>query len=88
MAATDPRVEIVEGSVTDLALLQGLMRGTDYVFHLAALWLYECVNEPRSALDVNVVGTYNVVESAADAGVERSCTRRQRRSTATRPSRP
>ena len=27
------------------------MRGTDYVFHLAALWLYECVHEPRKALE-------------------------------------
>jgi UDP-glucose 4-epimerase len=41
------------------------------VFHLAALWLYECVHQPRSALDVNVVGTYNVVEAAQRAGVKR-----------------
>lgn len=71
IAVADPRVEIVEGSVTDLPLLQRLMEGTDYVFHLAALWLYECVHKPRSALEVNVVGTYNVVESAADAGVRK-----------------
>jgi len=70
-AAAEPRVEVVEGSVTDLALLRRLMAGTDFVFHLAALWLYECVHEPRSALEVNVVGTYNVVEAAADAGVRK-----------------
>lgn len=70
-AVTDPRVTIVEGSVTDLELLRTLMAGTDYVFHLAALWLYECVHQPRSALEVNVVGTYNVVEAAADAGVKK-----------------
>ena len=44
------------------------MEGTDYVFHLAALWLYECVHEPRKALDVNVVGTYNVIEAAQRGG--------------------
>jgi UDP-glucose 4-epimerase len=70
-AVTEPRVEIVEGSVTDVTLLRRLMEETDYVFHLAALWLYECVHEPRSALEVNVVGTYNVVEAAADAGVRK-----------------
>jgi len=70
-AAAEPRVEVVEGSVTDLALLSRLMAGTDFVFHLAALWLYECVHEPRSALEVNVVGTYNVVEAAADADVRK-----------------
>jgi UDP-glucose 4-epimerase len=71
-AVRDPRVEVVEGSITDLALLRRLMPGTDYVFHLAALWLYECVHEPRSALEVNVVGTYNVVETAQQAGVKKT----------------
>jgi UDP-glucose 4-epimerase len=70
-AAADPRVRIVEGSVEDRALLAHEMAGTDYVFHLAALWLYECVHEPRRALEVNVVGTYNVVEAAQRAGVRK-----------------
>jgi len=70
-AVRDPRVQLVEGSVTDLPTLRGLMEDTDYVVHLAALWLYECVHQPRSALDVNVVGTFNVVEAAADAGVRK-----------------
>ena len=70
-AVRDERVRVVDGSVTDQRLLAELMAGTDYVFHLAALWLYECVHEPRSALEVNVVGTYNVVEAAADAGVKK-----------------
>jgi UDP-glucose 4-epimerase len=70
-AERDPRVQVVEGSITNLPLLRGLMAGTDFVAHLAALWLYECVHEPRSALDVNVVGTYNVVEAAQQAGVKK-----------------
>jgi UDP-glucose 4-epimerase len=70
-ASEDPRVRVVDGSITDVEMLRELMAGTDYVFHLAALWLHECVNEPRSALEVNVVGTYNVVEAAVDAGVKK-----------------
>jgi UDP-glucose 4-epimerase len=70
-AVADPRVRIVEGSVADSALLRELMEGTDYVFHLAALWLYECVHQPRSALEINVVGTYNVIEAARQAGVKK-----------------
>jgi len=70
-AVADPRVRIVEGSVADRELLSELMDGTDYVFHLAALWLYECVHQPRSALDINVVGTYNVIEAARQAGVKK-----------------
>src|SRR5207249_4537647 len=37
----------------------------------AALWLHECVHEPRKALDVNVGGTYNVIEAAQQAGVRK-----------------
>ncbi|MGQ9581653.1 MAG: NAD-dependent epimerase/dehydratase family protein [Chloroflexus sp.] len=70
-AIQDNRVRVVEGSITDLKLLRDLMEGTDYVFHLAALWLYECVHHPRAALEVNVVGTYNVIETAQQAGVKK-----------------
>lgn len=70
-ATRDDRVRLVDGSITDLELLRELMKGAEYVFHLAALWLYECVHQPRSALDVNVVGTYNVIESAQQAGVKK-----------------
>jgi UDP-glucose 4-epimerase len=70
-ALRDDRVTLVEGSVEDLDLLRNLMGATDYAFHLAALWLYECVHEPRKALDANVVGTYNVVETAHEAGVKK-----------------
>jgi UDP-glucose 4-epimerase len=70
-ALRDPRVRLVDGSITDRALLQRTLAGADYVFHLAALWLYECVHQPRSAIDVNVVGTYNVIEAAQQAGVKK-----------------
>jgi nucleoside-diphosphate-sugar epimerase len=70
-ALADDRVTLVEGTVEDLDLLKDLMRGTDYAFHLAALWLYECVHEPRKALEANVVGTYNVIETAQEAGVKK-----------------
>ena len=69
--ADDPRLHVVEGSITDRALLAEVFGGRDYAFHLAALWLYECVHEPRQALEVNVEGTYNVVEAAQEAGVRK-----------------
>jgi UDP-glucose 4-epimerase len=70
-AVQDPRVRVVDGSITDVTFVRSLMEGCDYVFHLAALWLYECVNEPRSAVEVNVVGTFNVIEAAHEAGVKK-----------------
>jgi UDP-glucose 4-epimerase len=65
------RVEIVEGSVLDLDLLRAHMEGKDGAFHLAALWLYECLHEPRRALEHNVIGTYNVIEAACDTELPR-----------------
>jgi nucleoside-diphosphate-sugar epimerase len=70
-AARDPRVRVVEGSVTDIELIRSLMNDCEYAFHLAALWLHECVHEPRKALDVNVGGTYNVAEAARNTGVRK-----------------
>ena len=70
-ALRDPRVKLVEGSITDRALMTEVLQGADGVFLLAALWLYECVHEPRKALEVNVDGTFNVIEAARGAGVKR-----------------
>src|ERR1019366_9259260 len=55
------KVRLIKGSITDLGTLRQAIQGCDSVFPLAALWLGECVSNPRSALEVNVVGTYNVI---------------------------
>ena len=70
-ALQDPRVTLVEGSITDRPLMDRVLAGADGLFLLAALWLYECVHEPRKALEVNVDGTWNVIEAAKAAGVKR-----------------
>ena len=67
----DPRVTLIEGSITDRALLRSVLDGCDGVFLLAALWLYECVHQPRAALEVNVTGTWNVIEACQAAGVRK-----------------
>jgi UDP-glucose 4-epimerase len=70
-AQKDPRVRLVRGSILDLAVLREEMKGIDYVFHLAALWLHECVHQPRAGVEVNVLGTFNVMEAAHQAGVKK-----------------
>jgi UDP-glucose 4-epimerase len=70
-AVATGRVTVVEGSVLDVDLLRHHMEDKDGAFHLAALWLYECVHEPRRALEHNVVGTYNVIEAAQATGLPR-----------------
>ena len=64
-------VRLIEGDIRDRALVRRLMRGVDVVFHLAAIRITQCAEEPRLALEVLVDGTYDVVEAAADAGVRK-----------------
>lgn len=62
-ALRDPRVRLVEGDVTHVDVLDASFRGADYVFHLAALWLLHCYEYPRAAFQVNIEGTFNVLEA-------------------------
>jgi UDP-glucose 4-epimerase len=64
-------VQLVEGDIRDRALVRELMDGVDVVFHLAAIRITQCAEEPRLALEVLVDGSYDVFEAAADAGVRR-----------------
>ena len=58
------RISIIDGSVCDEALVDSLVRGTDYVFHQAALRITRCAEAPREAVEVLIDGTLNVLESA------------------------
>jgi UDP-glucose 4-epimerase len=59
------------GNILHTDLLATAMKGVDGVFHLAALWLLHCHDFPRSAFDVNVRGTFNMLEACVNAGVRR-----------------
>lgn len=64
-------VEVIRGDITDLQGLKKAMKGVDYVFHQAALWLLTCEENPREALRVNVEGTFNVLDACMDNGVKK-----------------
>lgn len=69
----DPRVKVFEagGDITQTDILQKALEGADVVFHFAALWLLQCHEYPRTAFDVNVRGTFNVMEACVAKGVKR-----------------
>lgn len=62
-------VEIVEGDIRDAETVRKVTEGADLVFHLAAIRITQCAEEPRLANEVLVDGTFNVLEAAAEAGV-------------------
>ncbi|SNY66175.1 NAD-dependent epimerase/dehydratase family protein [Paractinoplanes atraurantiacus] len=64
-------VELIEGDIRDVALVHNVTEGKDLVFHLAAIRITQCAEEPRLANEVLVDGTFNVVEAAAEKGVKK-----------------
>jgi UDP-glucose 4-epimerase len=64
-------VSVIEGDLRDRRAVQVALQGVDTVFHLAAIRVTQCAEEPRLALEVMVEGTFNVAEAAVDAGVSR-----------------
>ena len=72
-ALRDPRVKIydVGGDICQTDILNAAMKNKDGVFHFAALWLLQCHEFPRAAFDVNIRGTFNVLEACVANHVSR-----------------
>jgi UDP-glucose 4-epimerase len=72
-ALKDSRVNIfpLGGELMQCDILDAAMKGVDGVFHFAALWLLQCWEYPRSAFEVNIGGTFNVLEAMLNNDVKR-----------------
>ena len=67
----NPKVKFYIGNVRDRQSVDGAMRGVDYVFSAAALkQVPSCEFFPLQAVQTNVIGTDNVLESAIAYGVK------------------
>ena len=65
--------ELVEGDIRDAAALDAALAGMQAVIHLAAAGsVIGSVQDPVTNFDVNVVGTFRVLDAARRAGVERT----------------
>ena len=69
----DPRCSLFEdgGDIREIDVLSKAMNGIDGVFHLAAMWLLHCKDYPRTAFDVNIQGTFNVLEACVQNKIKR-----------------
>lgn len=59
------------GDIREIDVLNHAMEGCDAVIHLAAMWLLHCKDFPRTAFDVNIQGTFNVLEACVKNNVKR-----------------
>jgi len=66
------QLEVMRGDLRDIEAVRNAVRDSDTVFHLGALIAipYSYVN-PREVIDVNIMGTMNVLMAARDFGVRR-----------------
>ncbi len=72
IAALAGRIEVVEGDIRDVGVVQEAMSGVRYVSHQAALRsVPKSMSRPLEYHDVNVSGVLNVLTAARDRGVRR-----------------
>jgi UDP-glucose 4-epimerase len=65
------RVRPLEGDVTDRAAVLDAAEGASGIFHMAVLPLGPCSEDPRRCFEVNVNGTFNVLEAAREGSVQK-----------------
>jgi UDP-glucose 4-epimerase len=66
-------VELIEGDIRDAKTLDDALEGIESVVHLAAAGsVVMSVADPATNFDVNVLGTFQVLDAARRAGIERT----------------
>lgn len=68
------KVQLIEGSVTDIGKVKQSVKNVDYIFHLAAMIsVPESMDKPQECVEINTIGTLNILEQASKAGVKKLC---------------
>lgn len=65
------RIFPIGGDIREIDILNDAMKGVDYVFCLAAMWLLHCKDYPRTAFEVNIAGTFNVLEACVKNNIKK-----------------
>ena len=65
--------EIIQGDIEDSPKLEILFNNFKFkkVFHFAAAWLRQCQDDPQKSIDVNIIGTYNLLKKCIDYNIEK-----------------
>ncbi len=70
-ALKDERVKLVQGDIRDADAVLRVTEGMDAVVHMAAIRITACAADPREAMEVMNMGTFNVVDAAHKQGVKK-----------------
>lgn len=58
----NPLLTFVNGDIRDIALMEELITGCNYVFHMAALRINACAANPAEGFDVMMKATFHLAE--------------------------
>ena len=61
----------IGGDIREIDILNAAMEGKDYVISLAAMWLLHCKDYPRTAFEVNIAGTFNILEACVKNNIKK-----------------
>jgi nucleoside-diphosphate-sugar epimerase len=66
------KIEVIEGDIRDESVVRESVKGVQVVYHLAALGsVPRSIEDPKTSNDVNVNGTFNMLEGSREAKVKR-----------------
>lgn len=65
----EERFKLIRGDVRNFDLIKPLVQKSDYVFHEAVSKLINSFKNPRIDLETNIIGTFNILESAKESDV-------------------
>jgi UDP-glucose 4-epimerase len=72
LAAVSNQVELIEGSILDAPLVQNVVAGREWIFHLAAVpSVQRSVEDPVGSHEACASGTLQILNAARQAGVRR-----------------
>lgn len=67
-----PRLQFIQADIRNIEEIRPHFKGVDWVFHLAALAdIVPSIENPREYFEVNVDGTFNILECSKEADVKR-----------------
>ncbi len=67
----NPIIEFHEGDIRDHAMLESVIKGADYIFHMAALRINACAANPREGFDVMLKSTFDIADLAVKHKVKK-----------------
>jgi len=65
------KVKVVKGDIKDRDELRDAMKGSDFCFHMAAIRITQCAQDPAEAFDTMFMGTFNVLQACKDNNVKK-----------------